>query len=170
MDINSKIREIPDYPKEGILFYDITTLLQDSEAYNHTIEKLASFYRDEGIEKVVAIEARGFILGAPFAYLLKAGFVPVRKAGKLPGEVFEAKYNLEYGTNTLSIHKDAIALGEKVLIVDDLLATGGTAKATVDLVQQLGGAIVAIAFMVELLSLNGRESLKEFPLLSLISY
>ncbi len=170
MDLKSKIREIPNFPKEGILFYDITTLLKDAEAYQKVIAKLADFYRDEGIQKVIAIESRGFILGGPLAYLLKAGFVPVRKPGKLPSEVYEVKYSLEYGSNTLAIHKDAITLGERVLVVDDLLATGGTICATVDLVQKLGGAIVGIAFLIELLELRGRDKLKGYPVLSLMSY
>lgn len=170
MDLKSKIREIPNFPKEGILFYDITTLLKDSEALHYVTNKLVNFYRDEGIQKVVAIESRGFILGAPLAYLLGAGFVPVRKSGKLPGEVFEVSYSLEYGSNTLAIHKDAISLGEKVLVVDDLLATGGTISATVDLVHKLGGVIVGIAFLVELTELSGRQKLKGYPILSLVSY
>ena len=170
MDLKSRIREIPNFPKEGILFYDITPLLKEADYFHRVIEKLADFYRDEDIRKVVAIESRGFILGAPLAYLLKAGFVPVRKAGKLPSEVHEVKYNLEYGTNTLAIHKDAISLGERVLIVDDLLATGGTISATVHLIQKLGGAIAGIAFLVELQELRGREKLKGHPVLSLISY
>jgi adenine phosphoribosyltransferase len=170
MDLKNKIREIPDFPKKGILFYDITTLLKDAEGFQKVVTKLADFYRGEGIEKVVAIESRGFILGAPLAYLLKAGFVPVRKTGKLPSEVHEVKYSLEYGSNTLAIHKDAIAVGEKVLVVDDLLATGGTIGATVDLIQKLGGAIVGIAFLIELQDLRGRDKLKGYPVLSLISY
>ena len=170
MDLKSKIREIPNFPKDGILFYDITPLLKDAQYFQRVIEKLADFYRDEDIRKVVAIESRGFILGAPLAYLLKAGFVPVRKGGKLPSEVYEVKYNLEYGTSTLAIHKDAISLGERVLIVDDLLATGGTISATVHLIQKLGGAIAGIAFLVELQELRGREKLKGHPVLSLINY
>ncbi len=170
MDLKGKIREIRNFPKEGILFYDITTLLKDAEAFHEVIQKLADLYRDKGIKKVVAIESRGFILGAPLAYLLNAGFVPVRKIGKLPGEVHEVKYSLEYGSNTLAIHKDAIALGERVLVVDDLLATGGTIGATVDLIQKLGGAIVGIAFLIELQDLRGRDKLKGHPVLSLMSY
>jgi adenine phosphoribosyltransferase len=170
MDLKSKIREIPNFPKEGILFYDITTLLKDAEALHRVIEKLADFYRGDGIQKVVAIESRGFILGAPLAFLLGVGFVPVRKTGKLPSEVYEVQYSLEYGTNTLAIHKDAVNLGEKVLVVDDLLATGGTVAATVELIRKLGGAIVGLAFLIELLELRGRDKLKGYPVLSLISY
>lgn len=170
MDLKSKIREIPDFPREGILFYDITTLLKDAEALQRVIEKLSGFYKDEGIQKVVGIESRGFILGAPLAYLLNAGFVPVRKSGKLPSEVHEVKYSLEYGSNTLAIHKDAVSIGERVLIVDDLLATGGTVSATGDLIKKLGGSIVGVAFLIELLDLRGRDKLKGYPVLSLVSY
>lgn len=170
MDLKSKIREIPNFPKKGILFYDITTLLKEADAFHRVIEKLADFYRDQGIQKVVAIESRGFILGAPLAYLLNAGFVPVRKTGKLPSEVHEVQYSLEYGTNTLAIHKDAIEMGERVLVVDDLLATGGTVSATVELIKKLGGAIVGIAFLIELQELSGRDKLKGHAVLSLLNY
>jgi adenine phosphoribosyltransferase len=170
MDLKNRIREVPNFPKEGILFYDITPLLQDAQSYHRAVEKMADFYRDEKIHKVVSIESRGFILGAPLAFLLNAGFVPVRKGGKLPSEVNEIKYSLEYGESTLAIHKDAISLGDRVLIVDDLLATGGTAAATVHLIQELGGAIAGIAFLIELQELKGREKLKGHPVLSLISY
>ncbi|HTP40925.1 MAG TPA: adenine phosphoribosyltransferase, partial [Nitrospiria bacterium] len=125
VDLKSVIREIPNFPKEGILFYDITTLLKDAELFRRVIEKLAKLYEDEGIDKVVAIESRGFILGSALAYRLNAGFVPVRKRGKLPSDVYETEYNLEYGSSALAIHRDAIVTGERVLIVDDLLATGG---------------------------------------------
>ncbi len=170
MDLKGIIREIPNFPREGILFYDITTLLKDSAALQRVVDKFAGFYQDEGIQKVVGIESRGFILGAPLAYLLGAGFVPVRKSGKLPSEVHEIKYSLEYGSNTLAIHKDAIAIGERVLIVDDLLATGGTVEATGNLIKKLGGSIVGMAFLIELQDLRGRDKLKGYPLLSLITY
>src|SRR4030067_3814130 len=124
MDLKSKIREIPDFPKEGILFYDITTLLKDADGFKRVIDKIGSFYDGDGVQKVVAMESRGFILGAPVAYRLEAGFGPVRKHGKLPSDVYEAKYELEYGADSLAIHPDAIAPGERVLIVDDLIATG----------------------------------------------
>ncbi len=170
MDFKSRIREIPDFPKKGILFYDITTLLKDPSTYSRAIDKISNFYHDDGINKVVAIESRGFILGAPVAYNLSAGFVPVRKPGKLPSDIYEAKYNLEYGSDSLTIHRDALTTGERVLIVDDLLATGGTISATVDLVKQLGGVIVGIAFLIELTGLKGRSKLDGYNVLSLVSY
>ncbi len=170
MDFKSRIREIPDFPKKGILFYDITTLLKDPSAYSRAIDKISNFYQDDGVNKVVAIESRGFILGAPVAYNLSAGFVPVRKPGKLPSDIYEAKYNLEYGSDSLTIHRDALTTGERVLIVDDLLATGGTISATVDLVKQLGGVIVGIAFLIELTGLKGRSKLDGYNVLSLVSY
>lgn len=170
MDLKSKIREIPNFPKEGILFYDITTLLKDAEAFQRVVNRLSAFYLDEGIQKVVAVESRGFILGAPIAYRLGAGFVPVRKPGKLPSDIYEARYQLEYGEDTLTIHQDAITPGERVLVVDDLLATGGTISATVELVKQLGGVIVGIAFLVELSELKGRARLGTYPVVSLVVY
>jgi adenine phosphoribosyltransferase len=169
-DLKSKIREIPNFPKEGILFYDITTLLKEAELFHRVIERLAKFYEDEKIDKVVAIESRGFILGSALAYRLKTGFIPVRKRGKLPSDVYETEYNLEYGSSVLAIHRDAIATGERVLIVDDLLATGGTIAATVDLIKQLDGVIIGIAFLVELVSLRGRNRLDGYEVMSLISY
>ena len=170
MDYKSMIRKIPDFPKPGILFYDITTLLKDSNGFQQIICDLTDHYRNEEISKVVGIESRGFILGGPLASNLNAGFVPVRKSGKLPADVFEVKYNLEYGSNSLAIHRDAVEIGERVLVVDDLLATGGTAAATVRLLRQLGGEIVGCAFLVELLSLKGREKLHGCVVHSLLSY
>ncbi|MBI5198952.1 MAG: adenine phosphoribosyltransferase [Nitrospirae bacterium] len=170
MDLKSKIRDIPDFPKEGIIFNDITTLLKDPAAFKKAIDKIASFYQDEGIEKVIGIESRGFILGAPVAFQLGAGFVPVRKPGKLPSDIYEAKYELEYGTDTLTIHQDALTPGQRVLLVDDLLATGGTISATIELVKLLGGLIVGIAFLVELAELRGRNHLDGYNVLSLITY
>ncbi|MCA9471909.1 MAG: adenine phosphoribosyltransferase [Nitrospirales bacterium] len=170
MDYKSMIREVPDFPKPGILFYDITTLLKDAKAFGHIIETLTEKYQAANISKVVGIESRGFILGSPLAYRLDAGFVPVRKPGKLPADVYEVKYNLEYGSNSLAIHRDAIEPGERVLVVDDLLATGGTASATVNLIRQLGGAIIEVVFLVELLFLSGREKLKDASVHSLITY
>ncbi len=170
MDYKSLIREIPDFPKPGILFYDITTLLKDTKGFQHIIQDLTDHYRNERISKVVGIESRGFILGGPLAYNLNAGFVPVRKPGKLPADVFEVKYNLEYGSNSLAIHRDAIEMGERVLVVDDLLATGGTAAATVHLLSQLGAEIVGCTFLVELLALGGREKLEGCSIHSLLSY
>ena len=170
VDLKSVIREIPNFPKEGILFYDITTLLKDAELFHRVIEKLARLYEDEGIDKVVAIESRGFILGSALAYRLNAGFVPVRKRGKLPSDVYETEYNLEYGSSALAIHRDAIATGERILIVDDLLATGGTIAATVDLVKQLHGVIIGVAFLIELTALRGRHRLDGHQVVSLIAY
>ena len=170
MDYKSMIRKIPDFPKPGILFYDITTLLKDSNGFQQIICDLTDHYRNEEISKVVGIESRGFILGGPMASNLNAGFVPVRKSGKLPADVFEVKYNLEYGSNSLAIHRDAVEMGERVLVVDDLLATGGTAAATVHLLRQLGGEIVGCAFLVELLALGGREKLDGCTVHSLLSY
>jgi len=169
-DFKHSIREIPNFPKEGILFYDITTLLKEADLFHRVIEKLASFYEDERIDKVVAIESRGFILGSALAYRLKAGFVPVRKSGKLPSDVYETQYQLEYGSSALAVHRDAIANGERVLIVDDLLATGGTISATIDLIKQLNGVIVSIAFLVELTSLRGRNRLDGHQVISLVAY
>lgn len=169
-ELKSKIREIPDFPKKGILFYDITTLLKDADAFREAIKALVDAYRSQQVTKVVAIESRGFIFGAPVARELKAGFVPVRKSGKLPAQVHEASYTLEYGTNTLAIHQDAIASGEKTLIVDDLLATGGTARAAADLVQKMGGVVVGVAFLIELTFLKGRDRLTGLPVFSLLSY
>ena len=170
MDYKSMIRKIPDFPKPGILFYDITTLLKDSKGFQQVILDLTDHYHSEEISKVVGIESRGFILGGPLASNLNAGFVPVRKAGKLPADVFEVKYNLEYGSNSLAIHRDAVEMGERVLVVDDLLATGGTAAATVHLLRQLGAEIVGCAFLVELLALGGREKLDGCTVHSLLSY
>lgn len=170
IDLRSKIRDIPNFPKEGIIFKDITTLLKDSEAFRKAIDKISNFYKDEGIEKVIGVESRGFILGAPVAFQIGAGFVPVRKPGKLPSDIYEAKYELEYGTDALTIHQDALTPGQRVLIVDDLLATGGTISATIELVKLLGGVIVGIAFLVELSELKGRNRLNGYNVLSLITY
>src|SRR5881296_2528567 len=170
MDYKALIREVPDFPKPGILFYDITTLLKNAGAFRTVMDELTQRYRDKQISKIVGIESRGFIVGSPLAYRLGAGFVPVRKPGKLPADNFEVKYNLEYGSTSLAIHRDAIAMGERVLIVDDLLATGGTAAATVNLVRQLGGEIVGLAFLVELCSLKGREQLDGCEVQALIQY
>lgn len=170
MDLKSKIREIPNFPKEGILFYDITTLLKEPVAFQEVLRRLATPFIGKKIDKVVAIESRGFIFGAPLAERLGAGLIPVRKPGKLPSDKIEAKYNLEYGSDGLAIHKDAISSGERVLIVDDLLATGGTILTTVNLVRQLEGDIQGVAFVIELLGLKGREKLKGIPITTLIAY
>ncbi|PRX24212.1 adenine phosphoribosyltransferase [Orenia metallireducens] len=168
MNLADKIRTIPDFPKEGIAFKDITTLLKDPAAYKEAINRIAKRYEDKDIDLVLGIEARGFLIGAPLALKLDKGFVPVRKEGKLPGDVVKTEYDLEYGSNIIEIHKDAIEQGAKILIVDDLLATGGTVKATVDLVEQLGGEVVEIAFLMELGFLDGREKIGDYEVFSLI--
>ena len=170
MDYKALIREVPDFPRPGILFYDITTLLKDSKALRAITDELTDRYLSMGIAKVVGIESRGFILGGTLAARLGAGFIPVRKPGKLPADIFEVKYNLEYGSSSLAIHRDAIGMGEKVLIVDDLLATGGTAAATVHLIRQLGGEIAALDFLVELTSLRGRDRLSGYNVHSTVVY
>lgn len=164
------IREIPDFPKAGILFYDITTLLKDKEGLRHTIDGLSSRYTGGGVDLVLGIEARGFIFAPAIAYALAAGFIPVRKPKKLPAERTGITYDLEYGTDTLEIHTDAIIEGSKVLIVDDLLATGGTAKAATQLVEELGGIVVGAAFVVELTFLGGRKRLNGYDVFSLLQY
>jgi adenine phosphoribosyltransferase len=169
-ELRSKIREVPDFPKPGILFYDITTLLKDPGAYREAIRLMLEPYRGEQLDIVVGMESRGFIFSAPLAYKLGAGFVPVRKLGKLPAETIEVEYELEYGTATLEIHSDAIEKGQRVLIVDDLLATGGTVMGTIELVRRLGGEIAGLSFMVELSALNGRDKLGEFEIHTLLSY
>jgi len=168
--LESCIRNIPDFPKPGILFRDITTLLKDKKAFKQAVDTLANKYKNKKIDLVVAVEARGFILGGVIAHKLGTGFVPVRKKGKLPWKTNSVTYDLEYGTDTLEMHRDAINPGDKVLIVDDLLATGGTVKAVTDLVKQLQGKIIGIAFLIELVDLKGREKLKDYPVYSLIKY
>ncbi len=170
MNLKAKIREVPDFPKAGILFYDITTLLSDPAASRYVIDQLSSPYLKEGIDKVIGIESRGFIFGAPIAERLNAGFVPVRKPGKLPAERIEEQYDLEYGQDALCIHKDAVSPGERVLIVDDLLATGGTLAATAKLIQRLEGQIIEMACVIELLGLNGRKKLNGHRVFSLLTY
>ena len=169
-DLKAKIRDIKDFPTEGILFKDITTLLKDGPAFRYVIDSFARRYSAERVDVVVGIESRGFILGGALAHQLNAGFVPVRKLGKLPGKTIEVEYELEYGRDALAVHEDAIRPGQRVLALDDLLATGGTMGATLRLIRQLGGHIVGVAFMIELAFLHGREKLKEHPLHSLIVY
>jgi len=169
-DLKSLIREVPDFPKPGILFYDITTLLKDRRGFARLIDALTENYINHNVDLVLGIEARGFIFGPALAYRLNAGFVPVRKPKKLPAEVLQWKYDLEYGQDTLEIHKDAIEPGQRILICDDLLATGGTAKATADMVAQLGGCICGMGFVVELDGLKGREKLKDYEVFSLLHY
>ena len=168
--LRERIREIPDFPKPGILFYDITTVLKDPTAYKEAIDLMLEPYRGEPIDVVVGMESRGFIFSAPMAYQLGAGLVPVRKLGKLPAETITVEYALEYGSNTLEIHRDAIAPGQKVLIVDDLLATGGTVKGTIELVERLKGDVVGLAFLVELDFLHGRDRLTGRKVTSIIRY
>jgi adenine phosphoribosyltransferase len=157
--LKHRIRHVPDFPKPGILFYDVTTLLRDPEGFKLSIDAISEPYHDQGISLVVGVESRGFILGAAVADRIGAGFVPVRKVGKLPHTKIRVSYDLEYGTDSLEMHSDAVDQGQKVLIVDDLLATGGTARATVDLVRQLGGDVHGVAVLIELVALNGRAKL-----------
>jgi adenine phosphoribosyltransferase len=169
-ELRAKIREVPDFPKPGILFYDITTLLKDAEAYREAIKLMLDPYRKDELDIVIGMESRGFIFSAPMAIELGAGLVPVRKLGKLPAETISVEYALEYGSNTLEIHRDAIQPGQKVLIVDDLLATGGTVKGTIELVERLKGEVVGLAFLVELEFLKGRDRLEGRRVTSVIQY
>lgn len=164
------IRDIPDFPKQGIIFKDITTLLQDAAAFRQALDELEARCRAYGATQVLGIESRGFIFAAPLADRLGAGFVPVRKLGRLPAETVQAEYALEYGTNMVEMHRDAITPGERVLIVDDLLATGGTCRAAIELVEQLGGVVVGCAFLIELTFLEGRSRLDGYDLQALITY
>src|SRR5437016_5887428 len=164
------VRDIPDFPQNGILFKDITPLLQDPKAFRAALDRLADHYAGAGIQAVIGVESRGFILGAPLAYLLNCGFIPVRKFGKLPSQTVSVEYALEYGTNIVEMHTDAIRPGQRVLIVDDLLATGGTVSAAMELVEKLGGHIAGIAFLVELTFLKGREHFKGHDVFALIQY
>ena len=170
MDLAKLIRDVPDFPVKGILFKDITTLLRNPLAFKEAVDALAARWLGQRIDQVVAIESRGFILGAPLAYKLGAGFVPVRKPGKLPAETISVEYSLEYGTNMLQMHVDAISPGQRVLVVDDLLATGGSAKAAVELVERLGGVVVGLAFLVELGFLKGAAKLEGYDVFSLIGF
>ena len=170
MNFNDYIRDIPDFPKEGILFKDITPLLKDKEVFKKAIDTMADNYNDIEIDYVVGIEARGFIIGTPLAYALNKGFIPIRKPGKLPYDKISASYDLEYGSNELEIHTDAISEGDNILLVDDLLATGGTTKASVDLIEKLGGNIVSIAFLLELVELNGREEIEDYDIYTLLQH
>ena len=170
LDLKKYIRDIPDFPKPGILFKDITTLLSDPEAFEYSIEAIADSFKNNKIDAIVAVEARGFIFGGAVANKLKAGFIPVRKRGKLPWKTKSVSYELEYGTDSLEIHQDAIKPGSRILIVDDLLATGGTVKAVTDLVKEMQGVVAGVAFVIELGFLKGREKLKDYPVVSLIQY
>lgn len=170
MDLKDKIKVVEDFPKKGISFKDITTLIGDGEALKFTIDKIAEYLRNKKIDLIVGPEARGFIFGVPVAYALGIGFVPVRKKGKLPGETIGINYGLEYGTDTLEIHKDAIKKGQRVAVVDDLLATGGTINAVTKLIEDVGGEIVSVDFVIELTGLKGRDKLDNYDVLSLVSY
>lgn len=170
MNFEKYIRVIEDFPKEGISFMDVTTLIKDGEAYREAIKELAKQIKDLNVDVIVGPEARGFLFGAPVAYELGVGFVPVRKPGKLPGETARYEYSLEYGTDVLEIHKDAITKGMRVALVDDLLATGGTILAAAKLVESLGGEIVHIGFLIELGFLNGKDTLKDYKIDSIITY
>jgi len=170
MDIKSKIRTIPDFPVKGIMFRDITTLLQDGKALRHVCDKLHERYKDKEIDVVVGIESRGFIFGSVLAYLLNVGFVPVRKPGKLPCKTVKQEYELEYGKDAVEIHEDAIKKNDRVLIIDDLIATGGTISAACKLVEKLGGKVVELAFVIELPELKGREKLKDYEIYSMVEF
>jgi adenine phosphoribosyltransferase len=169
-DLKATIREIPDWPKKGVLFYDLTTLLKNGSAFQDAVNALIAPFRTREIDLVVGIEARGFIFAPIVAYALKAGFVPVRKPGKLPAATHRATYQLEYGTDSLEIHQDAIRPEQRVVIVDDLIATGGTARAVTDIVKQMGATVVGLAFLVELEFLKGREKLSNYEVVSILKY
>ena len=169
-DLKAAIREIPDWPKKGILFYDVTTLLKQGRCFEQTVNSLIEPYREKQVDLVLGIEARGFIFAPPVAYALKAGFIPVRKPGKLPAAKLQVNYELEYGTDTLEIHQDAIEPGQHVLIVDDLIATGGTAKAVAEMVEAMKGTVVGLSFVVELTFLHGRDKLTNYDVHSILKY
>ncbi|MFD1705512.1 adenine phosphoribosyltransferase [Siminovitchia sediminis] len=170
MDLKQYITIVPDWPQKGVLFKDITTLMDNGEAFRYATDQIVEYAKEKEIDIVVGPEARGFIIGCPVAYALGVGFAPVRKEGKLPRETIKASYGKEYGKDALTIHKDAIKKGQRVLITDDLLATGGTIKATIELVEKLGGVVAGIAFLIELSYLNGRDKLEDYDLLSLMSF
>ena len=170
MDLKQYITIVPDWPKPGIVFKDITTLMDNGEAYKYATDKIVEYAKEKNIDIVVGPEARGFIIGCPVAYSLGIGFAPVRKEGKLPRETIKVNYGLEYGTDVLTIHKDAIKPGQRVLITDDLLATGGTIDASIKLVEELGGIVAGIAFLIELKDLNGRAKLEGYDVLTLMEY
>jgi adenine phosphoribosyltransferase len=172
MDLKALIRDIPDFPKPGILFRDITTLLADAEGLHYTIDTLSQKCREAGLipDYIVGMESRGFLFGVPLAYQLNAGFIPVRKPGKLPAAVHQIEYDLEYGTDSLEIHQDALAEHHRVLIVDDLIATGGTAKATASLLDRIGCDVLGFAFIIELADLAGRKHLPDKPIITLVEY
>ena len=170
MNLKDYIAKVDNYPEEGIIFRDITPLMANGEAFKEATQQIVNYAKELGVDVVVGPEARGFIVGCPVAYALEIGFVPVRKKGKLPREIIEVDYSLEYGSNTLTMHKDALIPGQKVLITDDLLATGGTIKATIDLVEALGGVVVGCAFLIELEDLNGRDKIAGYDIKTLMTY
>ncbi|MBN2103167.1 adenine phosphoribosyltransferase [bacterium] len=169
MELNDFIRDVPDFPKPGIIFKDITTLLKDPDAFKEAVHQLCQPYRKQNIDQVVGIESRGFIFGGAMAMELDTGFIPMRKPGKLPAETEKEEYALEYGTDAIEVHRDAIQPEVKILVVDDLLATGGTAAASIRLVKKLGGSVIGAAFLIELCFLNGREKLGDVPVHTLIA-
>lgn len=169
-ELKKIIKDVPDFPKQGIIFKDLTPVFQNKKVFKNTIDFLYKKFKNKKIDKIVCVEARGFLIGAPLAFKLGVGLVPVRKPGKLPRETYKVEYSLEYGTDALEIHKDAISKGEKILIVDDLLATGGTVGAVAELVEKAGGKVTGIAFIVELDFLKGREKLKKYKIFSIVHY
>jgi len=170
MDLKKYIRNIPDFPQKGVMFRDITTLLKEPSVFKYTVDQFVNKYKNEHIDKVVSVEARGYIFGGALAYNLNCGFVPVRKPGKLPADTISQEYTLEYGKNIVEIHKDAISRGDRILVFDDLLATGGTVKATCQLVKILGGQVIGCAFIINLTYLQGTKKLKDYPVFYLIEY
>lgn len=170
MNLREYVSEVENWPKEGVQFKDITTIMDNGEAFGYAVDQIAKFAEDKDVDIIVGPEARGFIIGCPVAYRLGIGFAPVRKPNKLPRETISYEYNLEYGKNTLEIHKDAIKPGQRVLITDDLLATGGTIEAAIHLVEKLGGEVVGLAFLIELNYLNGRDKIKNYDFISLLEY
>lgn len=168
MDLKKFIRDIPNFPKEGIIFKDITPLLKDAEAFKEAIDKMIEYYRDAEFDYIAGIEARGFLIGAPMAIKMGKGFIPIRKPGKLPADILSKDYDLEYGSNRIEIHRDAISPGDRVLIIDDLLATGGTIAAAVELIEELGGQVAGIGFLYELSELKGRDLLTGYDVFSLM--
>jgi adenine phosphoribosyltransferase len=170
MNLKDYITIVPDWPKEGVQFKDISSLMNDGKAYKEATDQIVAYAKEKNIDLIVGPEARGFIVGCPISYALEVGFAPVRKPGKLPREVISYNYDLEYGTNTLTMHKDAIKPGQRILITDDLLATGGTIEATIKLVEELGGIVVGIAFLIELSYLEGRKKLEGYDIFTLMTY
>ncbi len=170
MDLKEKIRDIPDFPKEGILFRDITTLLKDPESLNYVVEELFKRYNDKDIDIIAGIESRGFIFGSALAYRMNRGFVPIRKPGKLPSQIVSEEYSLEYGTDRIEMHVDAVKEGDRVLLIDDLLATGGTMEAACNLIKNVDGVVAECSFLIELAGLKGRDKLKGYDIYSMITY